>query len=391
MAEAMSAASSSSSRIQWMWNASANPFSNTVPPEWKPYSDVESMIIEEAYQAGRKHATMDTYTIDFKHKIQILNNDHNKQRPIQRKICGKDDVPVREERFTFTPVSPKQPFCGLYGWISPFIRAAAKHLNITKDQLPSKDKSVVPMIVEKAAAGIIEEGKKIGKQREAEKMAKMLLKKKEAGAVEVWQCCAYLYSLESFLYKKINETMRLIGDNDYEEDWRDKARTLGPFCLLLWDNPTTDKTIPRGTVLYRGAHLSDEFIDMFKKDSSQKKKPVRSFQSFTSCSRKRAKAEPFGNALFIMTVKHAFSVDLKPYSQYPDEEEELVSPGVCFFVDHVQFDQQIKKYVIDLSLTQQFGRKLIIFFYMANLCYKSPYFSQCSKRIRQASKFKYLF
>lgn len=38
---------------------------------------------------------------------------------------------------------------------------------------------MVSMIVEKAAAGIIEEGKKIGKQRMGEEMAKILLKKKK--------------------------------------------------------------------------------------------------------------------------------------------------------------------------------------------------------------------
>lgn len=33
-----------------------------------------------------------------------------------------------------------------------------------------------------------------------------------------------------------------------------------------------------------------------------------------------------------------------------NHEEELVSPGVFFTVDGVQFDEQKKKHVIDLSL-----------------------------------------
>ncbi len=41
------------------------------------------------------------------------------------------------------------------------------------------------MIVEKAALGIIEEGKKIGKQREAEEIANQLIEKKNAGMEEV--------------------------------------------------------------------------------------------------------------------------------------------------------------------------------------------------------------
>lgn len=352
-------ASGPSARIQWMWNASDRPFSKTVPPDWKPYSDVETIIIEEAFQAGQTHAMLDVYSVDLKHRVQILNKDSDKQRPVKRMICGKGDLPAREERFTFTPIDPKHPFGGLYGWISPFIRAAAKHLNLTKENLPSKDKSVVPMVVERAAAGIIEEGKKIGKQCEAEKIATILLKRKNAKIDDVWKCCAYLYSLESFLYKKINETMRLIGDKTYERDWRDKAKTLGPFCLLLWDNPTTDKTIERGTILYRGAKLSDELIAIFMRDCSKKERQVHSFQSFVSCSRLQAQAEQFGNVLFIMNVKHAFSVDLALYSKYPEEEEVLISPGVCFTVDRVYYDKRREKHVIDLFLIQQYRRKLI--------------------------------
>ena len=213
-------------RVQWMWKANIDPFSNSEPLKWKPYSDVENRIIEETFQAGQTHAILDTYTINFKHKIQILNTDDSKQRPIEREIVNRVDQHLREERFTFTPINPEQPFAGLYGWISPFIREAIKELNITKDQLPSKDETVVPMIVDRAAAGIIEEGKKIGKQREAECIAKILTQKRHSGMKEVWKCCAHLYSMESFLYKKLNETMRLIGSKEHEHEWRNNIHTL---------------------------------------------------------------------------------------------------------------------------------------------------------------------
>ena len=161
-------------------------------------------------------------------------------------------------RWNFT----KRPYGGLYGFISPFIQAVVKDLNLKKDRLPSKNKTIVPMIVEKAALGIIEEGKKIGKQREAEEIANQLIEKKNAGMEEVWRCCAYLYSLKSFLYKKLNETMRLIGSEEHEQIWRSKIRTFGPFCLLLWDNPFNSKIITSETKLYRGAQLSDDLINL---------------------------------------------------------------------------------------------------------------------------------
>jgi len=168
----------SSTSVQWMWNSNTDPFSESQPAEWSPYSDIENMIIEEAFTAGQTHAILDDYNVDFKHKIQILNNDHSKQRPVKRLSRNRNDNHIREERFTYTPISPKHPFAGLYGWISPFLRETVKYLNITYKQLPSKDEKTVPMVVEKAAAGIIREGKIVGKQVQAKKLAKILMEKK---------------------------------------------------------------------------------------------------------------------------------------------------------------------------------------------------------------------
>ena len=70
-----------------------------------------------------------------------------------------------------------------------------------------------------------------------------------------------------------------------------------------------------------------------------------------------------------MKVEHAFSVDLQPFTDYPDEEEELISPGVCFTVHRIEFDQN-NKCVIYLNLVQQFNRELVnIFFSHKTLCY----------------------
>ncbi|CAF0768119.1 unnamed protein product [Adineta steineri] len=341
-------------RVQWLWKANNDPFSGLEPARWELYSDVENIIIEDAFQAGESHAVLDTYSINFKHGIQILNNDGSKQRPIKRQIINRADQPPRKERFTFTPTNPDRPFAGLYGWISPFVRGAAKELNITYSQLPSKDRTVVRMIVERAATGIIEEGKKVGKQHEAKKMAEMLTAKKSLGMKEVWKCCARLYSMDSFLYRKLNEAMRLIGSLEHEQEWRTNIHTLGPFCLLLWDNPFGDKSTEPGTIFYRGATLSDQSISVFKKDCLEKRKKSRSFPAFTSCTRNLQIAELYGNVLFIMTVKYAFTVDIAPFSQYPDEEEELLSPGVCFTIERVEYKDN--KYMVYLTLVQQYNQ-----------------------------------
>ncbi|CAF1512807.1 unnamed protein product [Rotaria magnacalcarata] len=330
MDQAISTSPNFSKCVKWMWQSNSNPWSKSEPAEWSYYSDVGSLIIEGAYLNNQTGVLLDGYFIDFKHKVQIDSSDANKQRPVKRLMRKREDQRLREERFMFDPISPKRPFGGEYGWISPLILQLRKDLCLKKMELPSKDERIVQILVEKAVLGIIEEGKQIGKQQEAEKLAKLLGEKKDKGMKEVWKCCAYIYSLESFLYKKLNEVMRLIGDDEQEQVWRSKVHTLGPFCLLLWDDPfnTVMKT---EKILYRGANLTNQQIATYEEMAACPEEH-RSFQAFTSCSRNREKAEQFGNTLFIMEILFTFILDISELSEYPDEEEELITPGVCFNV-----------------------------------------------------------
>jgi hypothetical protein len=292
-----------STDVEWMWQSNLDPWLKTQMPEWNHYSDVENIIIEKAFSTDETHVIIDGYCIDFEHHVQISDNDRNKQRPVKRLVCKREDKHLREARFMPDPIAPKQPFGGQYGWISPFIIEVRKSLNLRVDQLPSKDETIVPMILERAVLGILEEGKIIGRQLEAKEMAEQLMVQQTQGMKEIWKCCAYLYSLESFLYKKLNEAMRLIGAEEHEQIWRSKVRTLGPFCLLLWNNPFNNK-LNKNIKLYRAAQLSSEQIDTYK-DLSAHPDEYRSFQAFTSCSRNRELAENFGetNVLFIMQVE----------------------------------------------------------------------------------------
>nr|ACD54793.1 ADP-ribosyltransferase-like protein [Philodina roseola] len=355
MASSKKTSNKPAARAKWMWNSKADPFSKSEPADadWHYYSDVENMIIEEASAAHKTHAVLDGYHIDFKNHVQISNNDVSKQRPVRRKICGQDETILREDRFLPNPIAPDRPFGDRYGFISPYIKEIAKHLNITRKQLPSKNQLIVPTIVDQAIHGIIEEGKKMGKQTEAEKMVKILREKRNLGMKEVWRCCAYLYTLESFLYKRLNEVMRLIGSEQHAAAWRSTINTLGPFCLLLWDNPFNTKMIQPGIILYRGANVPDHMITSFTEDASKTGKPWHSFQAFTSCSRNRRVAESFGNVLLIMKAQVAFAVDLSSLSEYPQEEEELLFPGVSFTIDRMEYEEKNNKYLIYLTLQQR--------------------------------------
>lgn len=362
MATSQSASNKVSTSIEWMWNSNKDLVSKSALDEWHHYSDIESMIIDKAYTAGETLAMLDDYHIDLKHNVQISNNDPSEQQPVKRIVCEKNYIRLRENRFLPNPIAPGRPFGEQYGFISPFIKEVMKRLNLTQDQFPSKNKTVVPMILDKAALGIVEEGKKLGKKIEAEYIADWLRAKKNEGMQEVWTCCAHLYSLESFLYKTLNETMRTIGTPQHEQVWRSKVDTLGPYCLLLWENPFNSKIIRPKTILYRGAQLSDDVITSFKDECSKNLKVWHSFQAFTSCSRNRSVCEQFGNVLFIMETRVAFTIDLSKLSKYGQEEEELLYPGVSFTINRVKSGENNNKHLIYLTLQQRHTSKSIHYY-----------------------------
>ena len=290
---------------------------------------------------------------------QISKIDDDEQRPVKRVVRKREDKHLREERFMGLPVDTGRSFGGEYGWVAPFIIEVRRALNPKSDELPSKKPELIPILVEKAAEGIIKEGTHMKKKYQAEKLVEMLREKKNEGMQEVWKCCTYLYSLESFLCKSLNAAMRLVGNKEQEQIWRSKVLTLGPFCLLLWDDTINGKVQAKKT-LYRGAKINSEQIARYE-EMAKDKDAYGSFQAFSSCTRNLEKAKVFGNVLFIMEVSVAFIADLSEINQYPDEEEELVVPGVCFRVQRVEFDRKINKHLIYLKLWQRFSSKQDIF------------------------------
>jgi hypothetical protein len=342
-------------KYEWMWKYNLGPPLKDPKHEWRYYSDVENSIIEKAYSSEKLRAVLDAYSIDFERGIQISNDSSNKQRPVKRVPIKREETRLREARFMFHSTELEPTLSGQYGWVPPFIIAARMSLNLSVAQLPSNDKSIVAMIVEKAALGIIAEGKSVGKIVVAQNMAETLKSKKNEDIKIIWQCCAHMYSQEEFLYKHINEIMRYVGQKEKDDIWHSKVHTLGPFCLLLWDNPFSNR-LTKGITLYRGANLNQEQIKTYETLVSHPNE-YHSFQAFTSCSRKRELAQNYGNVLFIMYVLYAFTYDLRNVSEYPEEEEELISPGVNFRVQRVESDPKTNKKLIYLELRQRFNRK----------------------------------
>jgi len=97
--------------------------------------------------------------------------------------------------------------------------------------------------------------------------------------------------------------------------------------------------------LYRGANLSDDLIKQYRQNIGA----YLTFPAFTSTSRNRAKAEQFGNVLFVIDACPASGTDVAPYSDYPDEEGTLLGADFAFYIRSCTFDQTKNKWIINIS------------------------------------------
>ncbi|CAF3701168.1 unnamed protein product [Rotaria socialis] len=342
----MANASQALIKFEWFWKSNDDPWSSSEPEEWSRFSDVEMAIIEEALQKKLPDVLLDSYHINFKHMVQISNKNENNQRPVKRVVNERKESRLREARFMPNPVNPSRPFSD---WDSSssfnFMVAVQKYFDL-EHRRGLHDAEVRQWFVDKAAEGFIMEGKRVSKTKEANWMAKELLKTKYADQVQVWNCCVRLYCMESFLYKKLNEAMRLSGDEEHEELLMSRVPTFGPFVYLLQrlehDHEGKDQTV------YRGANLSEDQIEQYRQLSLDPYN-IAYFPAFTSTSRNRKKAEEFGNVLFIIDIFEKDGEDVSLYSNYPSEEEQLLDPRFRFSVHSCIFDEIDNKWEIYLT------------------------------------------
>jgi len=76
----------SKENARWFWLANKGPWSHTDADHWKPYTDSESSVIEQAYQAGKQTVGAGQYIVDLTQNIQYKISDPSKQRPVKRQV-----------------------------------------------------------------------------------------------------------------------------------------------------------------------------------------------------------------------------------------------------------------------------------------------------------------
>jgi len=73
-------------KARWFWLANKRPWSHQGADHWKPYTDAESSVIEEAYQASKQTVGAGDYIVDLTQNIQYKISDPSKQRPVKRQV-----------------------------------------------------------------------------------------------------------------------------------------------------------------------------------------------------------------------------------------------------------------------------------------------------------------
>lgn len=335
----------SESRIVWKWKSNVNPWSNVEPDTWEQYSDIENYMIEHAHQQNRTQVELDHFLIDFKKNIQINKNNPDKKRPIKRESIHKSNNNNRGHRFTIEQPKLNHTSLNVTDPFRSFIQ------NAGFGYLP--DDKINDELIEEAACGIEIEGRKMNKLLEAQHMANELRNMKRKSVKEILEFAVKLYTAESFLYKLINKVMReadmckgmLLDQKD-----REYGKTLGPYCGLL-DKYLRDSPKQENIKVYRCATLTDEMIHDYKTHIGS----TAWWDAFSSTTKNKHKALEFGgNTLFVIYIPYGLGragVNISSLSEYPNEEEILLQPAIRVEIANVEYDSNIQKHKINLTLT----------------------------------------
>lgn len=322
-------------QARWFWNSCKDPWVKGAKPIWTPYSDIENVIVEEAFKIGLEEVSIGSYKVSLKTKTQIHKDDDHRRRPIRRVEEVKEETDLRQKRFFEEIAKPKMINPAIVSsypllvreWMLKYKNISC-YLNVDEyGSIVSDPANVVEKIVELAVIGIMKEAVKLNKKDEGLLISKKLKDTLTHYPDYILKCCVSLYTLETFLYDIINAA--LVEEN------LEKLENLGPFCYLLnyfLQECSKDSNKPscfcyEGCV-YKGAVLSQDVIEEYKQLPQGK---LFVWDSFISASKDRQKAEKLGNALFIIELggdeEVGYGTDISYLSYYGNAEEEILMPA----------------------------------------------------------------
>ena len=310
--------------------------------DWQRYSDLENYIIEDAYQKKLEKSSslveLGDKIIDFREGLQFSQTETIvKTRQIKREEVSITALSLRDERFHYadnlqiiTDIFAQQQTqsIGSCWYYDSSLKPHEHHLS-----------EVIELIVD----GITKEGTLLNETYQTQLMGTRLRNVDMKSEEEIYACCVHLYTLNSFLFRLINLSLR-------NED-RNKIDTRGPYCFILSWGFYNSHIVEENNALtvYCGCTSTDEIIEGYKRAAG-----ARVFwRPFTSTSKNREVAEMFsGNTLFSISLGNCMDGryrDISSLSQYPEEEEVLLNENTCLQIENVLFNQHNKRCTIMLT------------------------------------------
>ncbi|CAF1431090.1 unnamed protein product [Rotaria sordida] len=315
----------------WQWRQSRQQ-------PWQTYSDIESSMIEDVYNHGGQRVELENNVlVDVKKGLHIVADSKKNDKPaeIRRLSLDCEDAKAyrnraeRNDRFTLPPQimdnTNDSSSLGAGNWNGSRL-VFEWHMRCSNlESLPYGD------IMRQALDGIQIEGKAIGQAKQAQWIADHWIPVTKESFEYICRACIHLYTMESFLYRLVNATLR---NNDFS-----KIDTLGPFCYLLFQfnfAPEYQNLRFSGRV-YRSAELTPAMVNEYKQAVGK----VRSWLGLTSTSRQRAIAESFcaATVLFIIDIQETATDAARliaSLSAHPYEDEVLIRAGRHFTIDRVE-------------------------------------------------------
>lgn len=358
----------------WLFEVSIETSKLNQLNEWTPYPCAISSFLENAFRRGDAEIFIGTlYRIDFRQFLQTdvckpecttsIRRHNLRISETHSKHTDLDDT--REERLLFPMdmIEYDSTTADTFYDGSPFIRDWL--ITFTDGHTNVKFNDIFPALInglkivgntepEKVMNEIFKELVTVKKTTSQQKESKRMKKLED--------CCAKLYTKNSFLFRIVNNTMRT--------DDRTKLDLLGPYCYLVYNYIGRYKNqnmsqrwrflenIYRKTsgciTLYRGASISTETIEKYKQVAGKKEISFQ-WRHFLSTSIDRDVAKDFGlNVLFIIEIKTYLCDDqtacLSKNACMEYEKEILIKPGTRFRILKVEFDHQSKHELVYIRI-----------------------------------------
>jgi len=367
----------------FFWKTNDDPFNFNEKPKWAPYDEEDQYILKQTYLKYLSDKVLNIvelkkpadHFICFSNMLQINKNDPSKQRPVQR--CHPNLVTniVRKNRFYSTDKNSKinpefieQLKLGEYNFKNFFQtinQEKEKKINTIYfkvfHEFPCKleieeqlcffnDGASIETSLDEIKFILIQEISNLSKHDSNVSKKYSLLKytkkiKEITDSKSFFKQMVYLYTMEGFLYKKMNNFLRNSDKTAYD------IIKYYYTCLLAsfqYFSQTTNMNKDNDLIVYRASQCSEnEFIEYKTKDNSN---IFRIFKEFLSTSSDPEVPQVFFNKNnpeikeFFWEIKIPKEIikyesnnfaDISNHSQFIFEKEILIRSGAIIHINQI--------------------------------------------------------